>query len=74
MDDKIYDLIIVGGGAAGLTAAVYASRGGLDFVLLDTASSMGSQITQTDDIDNYTGYQKVNGMELVMKFYEHAKR
>lgn len=73
MDDKIYDLIIVGGGAAGLTAAVYASRGGLDFVLLDTASSMGSQITQTDDIDNYTGYQKVNGMELVMKFYEHAK-
>ena len=46
----------------------------LIFVLLDTASSMGSQITQTDDIDNYTGYQKVNGMELVMKFYEHAKR
>lgn len=73
MDDKLYDLIIVGGGAAGLTAAVYASRGGLDFVLLDTASSMGSQITQTDDIDNYTGCQKVNGMELVMKFYEHAK-
>lgn len=70
---KVYDLLITGGGAAGLTAAVYAARSGLDFVLIDIASSMGSQITQTEDVDNYTGFNKVNGMELVMKFYEHAK-
>ena len=70
--NKIYDLIIAGGGAAGLTAAVYAARSGLDFVLIDIASSMGSQITQTEDVDNYTGLSKVNGIELVMKFYEHA--
>ncbi len=69
----VLDLVIAGGGAAGLTAAVYAARGGLDFVLIDLASSMGSQITQTEDVDNYTGFGKVNGMELVMKFYEHAK-
>lgn len=69
---KIYDLIIAGGGAAGLTAAVYAARSGLDFVLIDVASSMGSQITQTADVDNYTGFATVNGLELVQKFYEHA--
>lgn len=70
---KTYDLVIAGGGAAGLTAAVYAARSGLDFVLIDIASSMGSQIAQTDDVDNYTGFEKVNGFELVQKFYEHAK-
>lgn len=70
---QILDLIICGGGAAGLTSAVYAARSGLDFVLIDISSSMGSQITQTSDVDNYTGFEKVNGMELVMKFYEHAK-
>lgn len=70
---KTLDLIIAGGGAAGLTAAVYAARSGLDFALIDLASSMGSQITQTEDVDNYTGFGNVNGMELVIKFYEHAK-
>ena len=70
---EILDLIICGGGAAGLTSAVYAARSGLDFVLIDISSSMGCQITQTSDVDNYTGFEKVNGMELVMKFYEHAK-
>ena len=70
---QILDLVICGGGAAGLTSAVYAARSGLDFVLIDISSSMGSQITQTSDVDNYTGFEKVNGMELVMKFYEHAK-
>lgn len=70
---EILDLVICGGGAAGLTSAVYAARSGLDFVLIDISSSMGSQITQTSDVDNYTGFEKVNGMELVMKFYEHAK-
>lgn len=68
----VLDLLIAGGGAAGLTSAVYASRSGLNFLLVDIASSMGSQITQTEDVDNYTGFSQVNGMELVMKFYEHA--
>lgn len=71
--NKTLDLLIAGGGAAGLTAAVYAARSGLDFLLVDIASSMGSQIASTDDVDNYTGFEKVNGFELVQKFYEHAK-
>ena len=66
-------MVIVGGGAAGLTAAVYARRAGLRFVMLDVASSMGSQLTQTDEVENYTGLGKIGGMELIMKFREHAQ-
>ncbi len=67
------DLIIIGGGAAGLTAAIYACRSGLEFLLLDSSSSMGSQLTQTDEIENYTGFEKIGGMELITKFRAHAK-
>lgn len=72
MNDML-DLFIAGGGAAGLTAAVYAMRSGLDFILADISSSMGSQIALTDEVDNYTGFNSVNGFELIKKFYEHAK-
>ena len=72
MNDML-DLFIAGGGAAGLTAAVYAMRSGLDFILADISSSMGSQIALTDEVDNYTGFDSVNGFELIKKFYEHAK-
>ena len=71
--DKLYDLVIVGGGAAGLSSAVYAQRAGLDYIMLDVASSMGSQLTQTDEVENYTGLGRIGGMELVMKFREHAR-
>lgn len=73
MSEKLYDTIIVGGGAAGLTAAIYAQRAGLDYVMLDVAASMGSQLTQTDEVENYTGLGKIGGMELIMKFREHAQ-
>ena len=73
MQNKTFDLVIIGGGAAGLTAAIYAKRAGLDFVMLDTAASMGSQLTQTDEVENYTGLGAIGGMELIMKFREHAK-
>lgn len=68
-----FDLIIVGGGAAGLTAAIYAQRAGLRFVMLDVAASMGSQLTQTDEVENYTGLGKIGGMDLIMKFRAHAQ-
>lgn len=71
--NKLYDLIIVGGGAAGLTASIYAVRAGADFTLINMGASMGSQIAQTSDVDNYTGLMGINGFDLVQKFYEHAK-
>ena len=74
MADRIYDMVIVGGGAAGLTAAVYAQRAGLDFILLDAAASMGSQLTQTNEIENYIGFEKIGGMELIMQFRQHASK
>ncbi len=73
MANKVLDMVIVGGGAAGLTAAIYAQRAGLDYVMLDIAASMGSQLTQTDEVENYTGLGKIGGMDLVMKFREHAQ-
>ena len=73
MANKVLDMVIVGGGVAGLTAAIYAQRAGLDYVMLDIAASMGSQLTQTDEVENYTGLGKIGGMDLVMKFREHAQ-
>ena len=67
------DLIIIGGGAAGLSAAIYACRSGLDFILLDASASMGSQLTQTDEIENYPGFEKIGGMELISKLRAHAE-
>lgn len=48
----LYDLVIVGGGAAGLTAALYASRSGLDCIVLDQSSPEGSSIALTDAVEN----------------------
>lgn len=67
------DLLIIGGGAAGLSAAVYAARAGMDFVLVDTASSMGSAIARTSEVENYTGFDKIDGIELISKFRAHAE-
>jgi len=66
---KAYDLIIVGGGPAGITAAVYASRKKLDFLIITL--DMGGQASWSGDIENYTGYQFITGPELARKFQEH---
>ncbi|MFH2138006.1 MAG: FAD-dependent oxidoreductase [Candidatus Omnitrophota bacterium] len=68
---KIYDLIILGAGPAGITAAVYASRKKLDFLII--TQDVGGQAIWSGDIENYTGYQFISGPELVMKFQEHLK-
>jgi alkyl hydroperoxide reductase subunit F len=67
-----YDLAIVGGGPAGLTAAVYAARKNLDAVLI--SKDIGGQTLLTSDIENYMGYQYVSGRELAAKFEEQVKR
>ena len=72
--EKIYDLIIIGAGPAGLSASVYASRAGLDFVVLDKNYIAGGQIINTYEIENYLGLDLLSGMELATKFSEHATR
>lgn len=72
--EKVYDVLILGGGPAGYTAALYASRAGLDTILLEKMSA-GGQMTLTGDIDNYPGFDEgVDGFTLGMKMQAGAER
>jgi thioredoxin reductase (NADPH) len=70
--DNVYDIVIIGGGPAGLTAGLYASRASLRTLLIEGASSI-SQITVTDIIENYPGMPEgIGGFELVERFKKQA--
>lgn len=71
-DKKTYDIIIIGGGPAGLTSAIYSARKQLKTLLLTI--DIGGQVSWTSDIENYTGYQLVTGSELTKKFEEQVKQ
>ncbi|MBU4312624.1 MAG: FAD-dependent oxidoreductase [Candidatus Omnitrophica bacterium] len=66
------DLIIIGAGPAGITAAVYAARKKMELLVI--SKDIGGQTAWSGDIENYTGYQFVSGPELVEKFEEHMKK
>jgi len=68
----MYELIIIGGGPAGLTAAVYAARKKLHTLLL--SKDLGGQPNLTAGIENYMGYQFIEGPELMQKFEEQVKQ
>lgn len=70
----MYDLIIVGGGAAGLSAAVYAKRAMLNAAVIENEFSTGGQIIKTYEVDNYLGLPGINGYDLAEKFREHADK
>ena len=66
------DLLIVGGGCAGLTAAIYGIRAGLSVTVLEGGFA-GGQIAITNEIENYPGYVKISGPDLAMKIYDQAQ-
>ncbi len=68
---NIYDLIIIGGGPAGITAGIYAARKKLKTLLL-TKDFLG-QVGKTGQVDNYLGFPEIPGMELMKKFEKHLK-
>jgi thioredoxin reductase (NADPH) len=68
----MYDLVIIGGGPGGLTAAIYARRALLKTLLLEKGA-LGGQIAKSDIIENYPGFPSISGAELMEKFEEHAK-
>ena len=72
--EKIYDVIVIGGGPAGYTSAIYTTRAGFDTLVLEKFSS-GGQMTQTSQIDNYPGFPDgVDGFELGNKMQQGAER
>jgi thioredoxin reductase (NADPH) len=74
MDTADYDLVIIGGGPAGLTAGLYAARARMKVILLEKVTP-GGQILVTDWIENYPGFPEgVSGIELVQRMTEQAKR
>lgn len=70
----MYDIIIIGGGAAGMSAAIYASRGGMKTLVLEKLA-YGGQAIKTSDIDNYPGfYNTPTGAELAAEIEKHARK
>jgi len=67
------DIIILGGGPAGLCAGVYAQRAGLNSVLVEKLPLGAGQITESECVDNYLGLPQENGFMLANKFRNHAK-
>lgn len=68
----VYDTIIIGGGPAGLSAAIYAARKVLKTLLI--SKNIGGQVTDTLDIQNYLGFSQVETSELIKKFDEHVEK
>lgn len=71
---KNYDLIIIGNGPAGLSAAIYGRRAGMKVLVIDKNPMSGGQILDTYEVDNYPGLPGLSGMELAGKFREHAEK
>ncbi len=68
----MYDVIIIGAGPAGLTAAIYAARRAMKTLVLSV--DIGGQVTKTYDIENYPGFNLISGFELATKFKEQAEK
>lgn len=72
-EEKIYDVVIIGAGPAGMTAAVYASRANLSTLMLERGIP-GGQMANTEEVENYPGFDSILGPELSSKMFEHAKK
>lgn len=72
-EEKIYDVVIIGAGPAGMTAAVYASRANLATIMIERGIP-GGQMANTEEVENYPGFDTILGPELSTKMFEHAKK
>ncbi len=70
----MFDVIIIGSGPAGLTAAIYAMRAGLKALVIEKSPMSGGQMATTYEVDNYPGLPGIDGMELAVKMREHAQK
>lgn len=72
-EQQRYDLVIIGGGPTGLTAAIYAARAEINTLVLEKAAP-GGQIQNTMTVENYPGFPEITGAELAERFHEHARK
>ena len=70
--DKIYDILVIGGGPAGVTSAIYAKRAGRDVAIIEKFV-IGGQLSLIGEIENYPGFSSIAGDELAKDFRNHAK-
>ena len=70
----MYDLIIIGSGPAGLSAAVYGKRAGLELLVIEQSGMSGGQVLNTYEVDNYLGMQGMNGFDMGMQFRAHTDK
>ena len=70
----MYDLIIIGSGPAGLSAAVYGKRAGLNLLIIEEKPMSGGQILNTYEVDNYLGLPGNSGFDMGMTFQHHAEK
>ena len=70
----MHDLIIIGSGPAGLSAAVYGRRAGFSTLVIEKNPMSGGQVLNTYEVDNYLGLPGINGFDIGMKFREHAEK
>lgn len=68
------DIIIIGSGPAGMGAAIYGKRAGLDTLVIEGTGMSGGQVTQTYEVDNYLGLPGVNGFDMAMTFQSHMEK
>lgn len=73
VEEKIYDVVIIGAGPAGMTAAVYTSRANLSTLMIERGIP-GGQMASTEEVENYPGFDTILGPELSTKMFEHAKK
>ncbi len=72
-EEKIYDVIIIGAGPAGMTAAVYTSRANLSTLMIERGIP-GGQMANTEDVENFPGFESILGPDLSNKMFNHAKK
>ena len=72
MTEINYDVAIIGAGPAGMTAAVYASRANLSTVMIERGMP-GGQMANTEEVENFPGFEMITGPDLSTKMFEHAK-
>ncbi|MFW6026338.1 MAG: NAD(P)/FAD-dependent oxidoreductase [Candidatus Woesearchaeota archaeon] len=70
-NNRVYDVLIIGGGPAGMNAAIYAVRSGLDTIMVEKGA-FGGQIVDTYEIKNYLGFKSINGAQLAQQMREQV--